>query len=63
VKCVVEMSAERRNDGSGLGIVMMVHGSEDGTVMDNAENQKTVKLCRPVDNYIATNNNNDLFQK
>jgi hypothetical protein len=30
---VVEMSAERRGNGLGLGGVMTAHGGEDGTVM------------------------------
>jgi hypothetical protein len=30
---VVEMSAERRDNGLGLGGVITAHGGEDGTVM------------------------------
>jgi hypothetical protein len=31
--CVVEMSAERRDNGLGLGGVTTAHSGEDGTVM------------------------------
>jgi hypothetical protein len=30
---VVEMSVERRDNGLGLGVVIVAHGCEDGTVM------------------------------
>jgi limonene-1,2-epoxide hydrolase len=30
---VVGMSAERRDDGLGFGVMITAHGSEDGTVM------------------------------
>jgi hypothetical protein len=30
---VVEMSAERRDNGLGLGVVITAHGGEDGIVM------------------------------
>jgi hypothetical protein len=29
----VEMSAERRDNGSGLGVMITAHGGEDGTVI------------------------------
>jgi hypothetical protein len=33
IRSVVEMSAERRDNGLGLGGVITAHGGEDGTVM------------------------------
>jgi hypothetical protein len=33
IESVVEMSAERRDNGLGLGVVITAHGGEDGTVM------------------------------